>query len=91
MKFLRFALLPAAACLTFALCAHAQNSAAPERITSVIDETQLVTLRGNVPPQARAEFDLGALPSDTQMTHMRLVLSRTAAQQQVSDFVHLLP
>ncbi len=85
MKFFRIALLPAVACLALALGAHAQNPVASERITSVVDETQLVTLHGNVPSLVHAEFDLGAVSAETQMTHMRLVLSRTAAQQQALE------
>jgi len=85
MKSLRFAFFTAIACLAFAIFAQAQNTDATERITAVIDEAQLVTLHGNVPPLARPEFDLGAVSSGTQMTHMRLVLSRTAAQQQALD------
>ena len=39
----------------------AQMPVVPARITQAIDETQLVTLKGNVHPLARREFDQGAV------------------------------
>jgi subtilase family serine protease len=59
----------------------AQSSITSPRITSEIDESSLTTLKGHVPALARAEFDQGEADAATQLTHMRLVLSRSASQQ----------
>jgi subtilase family serine protease len=40
-----------------------------------------MTLHGNVPAKARAEFDQGAASSGIEMRDVRLVLSRSAAQE----------
>jgi subtilase family serine protease len=63
----------------------AQSSTAVPRITSQVDESSRTTLKGNVPSLARAEFDQGEADAATQLTHMRLVLSRSAAQQAALD------
>ena len=63
----------------------AQNSAVVPRITADVDESSLTTLRGNVPRLARAEFDQGEADPSTQLTHIRLVLSRSAEQQAALD------
>jgi subtilase family serine protease len=54
---------------------------APSRISAAIDNTKLTTLRGNVHPLARAEYDRGAAPASLPMEHMLLVLTRSPAQQ----------
>jgi subtilase family serine protease len=59
----------------------AQTSAPIPRITEQVNENSLVTLRGNVPSLARAQYDRGEASSATQLTHIRLVLSRSAQQQ----------
>ena len=51
------------------------------QITQDVDETQRVTLRGNKPPSARAEFDQGRVSTSEPTNHMLLVLQRSAAQQ----------
>lgn len=59
----------------------AQASTAQARITQAIDEKNLVVLKGNVHPLARAEFDGGAV-SDAQPLHrMLLLLQRSPAQE----------
>jgi hypothetical protein len=63
----------------------AQSSTTAPRITTNVDESSLTTLKGNVPSLARAEFDQGEADAATQLTHMRLVLSRSAAQQSALD------
>jgi hypothetical protein len=63
----------------------AQSSTAAPRITTNVDESSLTTLKGNVPSLARAEFDQGEADAATQLTNMRLVLSRSAAQQSALD------
>ncbi len=80
MRFFRTAVLFYAAFAVSLLAAQTQT-----RILGTIDEAQLVTLSGNVPSLAQPEFDLGAVPQGTVMTHMRLVLSRTAAQEQALE------
>ena len=59
----------------------AQSSAIAPRITANIDETRLTTLKGNVSRLARAEYDQGEADASTQLTHIRLVLSRSSEQQ----------
>jgi len=50
-----------------------------------IDESQVVTLDGNVHPLARADFDLGVVSADTRFSKMLLELAPTAAQQAELD------
>jgi subtilase family serine protease len=59
----------------------AQAAAIPARITQAIDETELVRLKGNVHPLARAEFDQGLVSDATPMNRMMLVLQRSPEQQ----------
>jgi subtilase family serine protease len=59
----------------------ATPSAVPARITQAIDETQLVRLKGNVHPLARAEFDQGVVSDASPMKRMMLVLQRSPEQQ----------
>src|SRR5579884_3622665 len=71
------------------LTTRAARSQGPmARITGAISGAQLHTLRGNVHPLARPEFDHGAAPADLPMERMLLVLSRSAAQQ--ADLENLL-
>ena len=63
----------------------AQTSNIAPRITSAIDEDQLVTLRGNTHPLARPEFDRGAAPDGQPMRRMLLVLKRSTAQETALD------
>jgi pseudomonalisin len=58
-----------------------------DRITSFIDDEQTITLRGNVHPMARAQYDAGAVAPDFPMEHMLLTLLPDAAQQ---DALNLL-
>jgi Pro-kumamolisin, activation domain/Bacterial Ig-like domain (group 3) len=50
-------------------------------ITQRIDESRLKTLRGNIHPLARHEFDLGTAPASLPMERMLLVLKRSPDQQ----------
>src|SRR5215472_8875252 len=61
-----------------------QSTVAP-RIRGPVNERSLVTLHGNVPAIAKAEFDLGEAPASTQLSHVRILLSRTAEQQAALD------
>ena len=63
----------------------AQSAGPSPRITAQVDEAQLTKLTGNVPMLARAQYDQGEAAPSTQMTHIRLVLSRSAAQQAALD------
>jgi hypothetical protein len=65
------------------LRAEAQTSSAAIRITQAVDEKNLVTLKGNVHPLARAEFDQGAV-SDGQPLHRMLLLLQRSADQEAS-------
>jgi hypothetical protein len=61
----------------------AQAAAIPARITQTIDETQLVTLKGNLHPLARPEFDQGIAPPDLPVQRVLLVLKRSPDQESV--------
>jgi subtilase family serine protease len=58
-----------------------QSTQIAPRITTPVNESSLVTLTGNVSSRARAEFDTGAASPSTQLSHVRLMLSRTSAQE----------
>jgi hypothetical protein len=72
---------------TFLLPAPAQGQgvAPAVRIVSRIDESQLVTLRGNTHPFANAKHDQGKVADSLPMTDLILVLSRDPAQQAAFD------
>lgn len=61
--------------------ASAQTSSVESRIAGPIDDSQRVTLHGNVYPLARPEFDRGTAPASLAMEHMWLVLKRSPAQE----------
>ena len=65
----------------FPLTALAQNNTARARVTQAVDMQNLVTLRGNIHPLARPEFDQGVAPDDLPMQRMLLVLQRGADQE----------
>jgi subtilase family serine protease len=78
--FVLFALL-----LAFAPTVSAQtpgNPSAPRLITAPIVESDLVTLTGNVHPEASAANDRGPVPDNFLMDHMFLQLQRPGAQEQ---------
>lgn len=52
------------------------------RIMTSIEESHLVTLRGNVHPLARAGFDRGPAAASTPTGRLLLLLQRSAAQEQ---------
>lgn len=49
------------------------------------DTTQTVTLKGNVNPLARAEFDQGVVNPETRLDRMVLLLKPSPAQQAALD------
>src|SRR5208282_1285630 len=59
----------------------AQTQAVRARVTQPVDMQNLVTLRGNVHPWARPEFDQGVAPDDLPMERMLLVLQRGPEQE----------
>jgi hypothetical protein len=86
MRPFRFSLILRVLLLLFVLSvssrhALAQTANIPARITQAIDEKNLVTLRGNVHPLARPEFDQGPAPLDLLMERMLLVLKRSPEQE----------
>ncbi len=60
---------------------RAQNASVPARIVGAVDETQMVTLKGNVHPLARPQFDQGAVGYATPMNRMMLLLQRSPEQE----------
>ncbi len=77
-------LVGALLCSTVLLCGPgliAQSSTVAPRITTDVDESSLTTLHGNVPGLARTAYDQGEASPATQLTNVRLVLSRTSAQE----------
>src|ERR1700761_1671981 len=63
----------------------AQQAAPAVRITGPIDESQLVTLKGNTHPAAIAKNDRGAVSADFSLPDLTLVLSRSPEQQAAFD------
>jgi hypothetical protein len=73
---------------TILLCSSAslaQSFVTAPRIAANVDDSSLTALKGNVPHLARAEYDQGEASPSLQLTHMRLVLSRSAEQQAALD------
>jgi len=85
MRSPRLLTLLAAASILVCTAAMAQQFAPAVRIVNRIDESQLVTLKGNTHPAANARNDLGRVSADLPMTDLILVLSRDAAQQAAFD------
>ena len=67
--------------LVLSSIASAQSSPVRARVTQAVDMQNLITLRGNVHPLARPEFDQGVAPDDLPMERMLLVLQRGADQE----------
>jgi hypothetical protein len=61
--------------------ASTQTPRVPARITQAVDDSNRVTLRGNVHRLARAEFDRGAVSGSQLATHVALVLKRSDEQE----------
>jgi len=61
--------------------ATAQTSTIAARVTQAIDEKNLVTLRGNVHPLVRPEFDQGVVADAQPMKRILLLLQRSPAQE----------
>jgi hypothetical protein len=63
----------------------AQTLEIPARIVGPVNEQSRIALRGNVSPAVQPRFDRGAVPGWTEMSHMRIVLRRSRAQQAALD------
>ncbi len=66
----------------------AQTSQTPRilpRVTQSVDESNRVTLRGNVHPLARTEFDRGAVSDSQLATRVSLILKRSDDQEAALD------
>ncbi|MFL6307456.1 MAG: protease pro-enzyme activation domain-containing protein [Candidatus Sulfotelmatobacter sp.] len=63
----------------------AQTSQVPPRIIGPVDELSLTTLQGNVPAVARPQYDRGEAEGTVQLNQVRIVLARSANQQQALD------
>ncbi|HTF61436.1 MAG TPA: protease pro-enzyme activation domain-containing protein, partial [Edaphobacter sp.] len=64
---------------------RAQTSQIPERVVGPVDELSLTTLHGNVSAAIQPQYDRGETPGTTRLTHMRIVLARSAEQQAALD------
>ncbi len=60
---------------------EAQTRPVPSRVTTQVDDTRTVQLKGNIHPLARPEFDRGAVADSQPMTRMLLTLQRSAEQE----------
>ena len=85
MRCLRFSLFAVVSALLLSASLIGQTPGVMPRVAGPVDERSMVVLSGNVPSVATAEFDQGVAPANTQMSHVRLVLSRTSAQQAALD------
>lgn len=66
----------------FFLAVSAYTQVAPRQlITRPVDETQLITLRGNTHPLAQPQFDAGTAAPDQPLHRMLLVLKRSPEQE----------
>jgi subtilase family serine protease len=71
-----------AAALLGSFCAlNAGAQATAPRITQAVTDSNLVTLRGNIHPLARPEYDRGVAPAGLPMDHMMLLLKRSPQQE----------
>ena len=56
-----------------------------DRVIGPVDDAALTTLAGNVHPLATPEYDRGAVPAETRLNKMILVLRPSPAQQEAMD------
>ncbi len=63
------------------LCAVSVAFAQRDRITASVDESRLITLRGNVHPKARPEADQGLADPSVELTYITMSLKTSATQQ----------
>jgi len=77
----RFASALACALVSCGASLVAQTTSPPSPGAPALDETNLITLRGNTLPLARPQFDQGAAPDDLPMQRMLLLLKRSNEQE----------
>jgi trimeric autotransporter adhesin len=82
---LRFLTYISVSTVLIATALRAQISAVAPRILTPVNEQSLTTLKGNVSPAARAEFDKGEASPLAQLRSVRIVLSRSKEQQAALD------
>ena len=83
-EFLVLSAVLASLCSGIAGTAFAQSAAAPRipaRVTQIVDEGNLTTLRGNVHRLARPEFDRGAVADSQPANRMIILLTRSPEQE----------
>jgi subtilase family serine protease len=78
---LAFSCFPAGAQTPAEQSGTEQKSRVAARVTDTVDDTNRTVLRGNVHPQARAEFDHGRVDDAQPVTRILLVLQRSAEQE----------
>src|SRR5580700_10419504 len=78
---LAFSCFPAVAQTPAAQSGAEQKSQVAARVTDTVDDTNRAVLRGNVHPNARAEFDRGRVADAQPVTHILLVFERSAEQE----------
>jgi uncharacterized protein (TIGR03437 family) len=71
--------------LLFLSLSHASPVRAEDRITGTIDNSQRVTLSGNVSTRIRSAVDQGPVDSSMQLPHVVLALKPSAGQQAALD------
>lgn len=71
--------------LFLAAAAFSQQTPNRPRIVDRVDDSRLVTLRGNTHPLARPQFDQGPAPDNLPINRMLLLLSRSPEQQAALD------
>ncbi len=59
----------------------AQAPRIPVRVTQTVDDSNRFTLKGNVHPMARTQFDRGAVVDSQPASHMALALKRSDEQE----------
>jgi len=86
MRSARFLLLSAVICASFPVASVLAQAVAPSiQVVDSINESRLVTLKGNTHPFADAKNDRGRVSPDLLMTDLILVLSRSPRQQAAFD------
>jgi len=69
----------------FACAPGARGQTTKRLVTQNVDESKRMTLRGNVHPFARSEFDRGAMDDGQPVNRIFLLLNRSAEQQTALD------
>src|SRR5579859_6939950 len=85
MRISRSSFLPTALAFAFILfippAKASQTTRAPARITQAVDDGNRVTLRGNIHPLARSEYDRGLAPDSQPVRRILLLLQRAPEQE----------